>query len=232
MRKLTTSEFIIRASEIHNNIFNYDKVEYINTRTKIIITCILHGDFEMTPYHHISGQGCYRCSRNKHKDIESIITEASIIHNTRYTYTYDESNLNELIVNCKKHGEFKQNLYHHLYGHGCKKCNSSKGENKVEEFLIKNNIKYEKEKCFDTCKNKGYLRFDFYIKDLNILIEFNGIQHYKEIDRFGGLEYLNQVKENDLIKFNWSIDNNLKLITISYEDIDDINSILESNIFV
>jgi hypothetical protein len=46
MKKLTKEEFIQRALLIHNNKYLYDKVNYINTQTKVIITCPIHGDFE------------------------------------------------------------------------------------------------------------------------------------------------------------------------------------------
>lgn len=39
------TKFINRSKEIHNNFYNYDKVDYINARTKVIITCPEHGDF-------------------------------------------------------------------------------------------------------------------------------------------------------------------------------------------
>lgn len=57
----TKDEFIERAIKIHGNTFNYSKVEYINTNSKVTITCKEHGDFEQRPHDHISKikkQGC------------------------------------------------------------------------------------------------------------------------------------------------------------------------------
>ena len=60
-KKLTTEEFIIRAQKAHGNKYDYSKVNYINIRTKIIITCPEHGDFFQTPNRQISGNGCKEC---------------------------------------------------------------------------------------------------------------------------------------------------------------------------
>lgn len=56
-----TEKFIEQASKIHNLKYNYDKVNYINYNTKIIITCKIHEDFEQTPAKHLMGQGCSTC---------------------------------------------------------------------------------------------------------------------------------------------------------------------------
>ena len=61
MRKITKEEFIQRASTIHNNKYLYDKVNYVNTSTKVTITCPIHGDFKQTPNNHLQGQGCQKC---------------------------------------------------------------------------------------------------------------------------------------------------------------------------
>ena len=62
MKKLTAEEFIIKAIKVHNNNFIYNKVKYINSRTKVTITCPIHGDFEQLPSGHLNGYGCPGCS--------------------------------------------------------------------------------------------------------------------------------------------------------------------------
>jgi hypothetical protein len=49
---------------MHNNYYNYSKVNYINSFTKVLITCPIHGDFEQTPSSHLSGRGCPKCKRS------------------------------------------------------------------------------------------------------------------------------------------------------------------------
>lgn len=64
----TREEFIEDANKIHNYFFKYDKVEYINTNTKVTITCPIHGDFEQLPSAHLKGQGCPHCYA-EHKNL-------------------------------------------------------------------------------------------------------------------------------------------------------------------
>lgn len=53
-------------------------------------------------------------------------------------------------------------------------------------LLIENNIKFISEKRFNGCKNINELPFDFYLPNQNLLIEYDGIQHFKPINFFGG----------------------------------------------
>jgi hypothetical protein len=62
MKKLTTDEFNLRATEIHNNKYDYSLVEYKNSRTKVKIICPIHGTFEQIPYVHLKPCGCPKCS--------------------------------------------------------------------------------------------------------------------------------------------------------------------------
>ena len=115
-----------------------------------------------------------------------------------------------------------------LQGYRCPKCNESKGEKIISKWLDKNLIKYEKEKKFPDCKYKKELRFDFYLEDYNICIEYDGIQHFRP-KSFGGQNKdkefkLTQIRDN--IKTKYCEDNNIKLIRIKYTDYDNIEKIL------
>jgi hypothetical protein len=61
IHKYDTNIFIEKANKIHKNKYDYSKVDYINIDTKIIILCKLHGEFEQTPYGHLSGNNCPKC---------------------------------------------------------------------------------------------------------------------------------------------------------------------------
>lgn len=62
MRKVTTEEFIKRARAIHGDKYDYSKVVYVNTHTKVCIICPEHGEFWMTPANHLKSQRCRYCS--------------------------------------------------------------------------------------------------------------------------------------------------------------------------
>lgn len=59
---LTTDNFIEKSIKFHMGKYDYSKVNYVNGKTKVIITCPIHGDFSQMPYHHIKGVGCPGCA--------------------------------------------------------------------------------------------------------------------------------------------------------------------------
>ena len=114
-----------------------------------------------------------------------------------------------------------------LKGHGCPECVNSKGETIISEYLKENNINYISEYTFDDCRNKRPLPFDFYLPDYNLLIEYDGEQHFEPVDFFGGEEQFEYQKYNDNIKNTYCIKNNINLIRIPYWDFDNIEKILD-----
>ena len=67
MKKLTQEEFIQKAKDCHNNFYDYSKTEYINSRTKVCITCPKHGDFWQLSHSHLQGQGCQNVLKKNNK---------------------------------------------------------------------------------------------------------------------------------------------------------------------
>ena len=116
----------------------------------------------------------------------------------------------------------------------CPKCNMSVGENKIIEFMEKNNINYSRQKKFDDCKDKYLLKFDIYDEDHNILIEFQGEQHYFPVD----FETNNPEKANiqfetlqkrDKIKSDFCKKNSIPLICIPYYERNNVEKFLINN---
>lgn len=60
-KKLTTEEFISRAKKVHGDKYEYSKVEYFDSRTKVCIICPEHGDFWQSANIHLRGHGCPIC---------------------------------------------------------------------------------------------------------------------------------------------------------------------------
>ena len=113
---------------------------------------------------------------------------------------------------CPLHGLFKQTPSNHLIAKsGCPACSQSYGEKQVEIFLKSKNINYTKQKKYKDCININMLPFDFYLPDYNICIEFNGIQHYKPVDIFGGEESFKLTKLRDGIKEKYCKNNELSI---------------------
>ena len=95
--------------------------------------------------------------------------------------------------------------------------NISKGNSKIIEILNSNNIQYETEKKFNSCKDKRELPFDFYIEN-KYLIEYDGKQHFDKNSIFD-YEYTHN---HDLLKSKWCKENNIPLIRIPYTHYDNL----------
>jgi hypothetical protein len=214
-------EFIKKAKEVHGEKYDYSLVEYNDCKIKIKIVCPAHGVFEQTPDSHIRGAGCPSCSGNKKLTTKEFIKKAKEVHGEKYDYSLtDYKGVDNIIkIVCPIHGIFEQTPYKHVRRkQGCAVCKFSHGEREIYNILKNNNIKFIHQYRFKNCKFKNPLPFDFYLPEDNICIEFQGIQHFKKIDFWGGENMLKKQKEHDKIKENYCIENNIKLIKINYND--------------
>ena len=219
--KINQNEIIKRFINIHYNKYDYNLVEYTSIHKVIKIICSEHGVFEQTPSNHLKGQGCMMCKlKNQSLNNTDFITKSSIKHDNKYDYSLVEyiGTHKKVKIICKKHGIFEQSPNSHLNGKGCPICKESKGERLISKFLNDNNIEYIREKRFDTCKGKITYPFDFYLPDYNCCVEFDGIQHFKPIEFFGGENSLSTSKIRDNIKTKFCKDNEIKLIRIKYDE--------------
>lgn len=240
MRKLTREEFINRANIIHNFKFLYDNSIYVNVDTKLEIICPIHGPFQQRPDHHLKGHTCKRCSvipsiESRRVLKNEYIEHCSKIHNNFYDYSRCEYFLGKDMVDiiCPNHGVFTQRADHHKRGSGCPHCKIvSKGEIAISKYLIEHDIPFKFQKTYNSLRgtlNQLY-KFDFYIPHLNLLIEYDGIQHFKPIEYFGGEKHLEYVLKNDNIKNQFCIDSNIPLLRISYKE--NITKKLREHLFV
>ena len=103
---------------------------------------------------------------------------------------------------------------------GCKKCSINKNRNEIEiqNFFIKNNIKFLPQHKFDNLKFKNHLFFDFYLPDYNLCVEYDGKQHYESFDFFGGDDMFKIIQERDKLKNEYCINNNIGLLRIKYNE--------------
>lgn len=238
---LTTKQFIEKAKEIHGNKYDYSKVNYIKNTIPIIIICLEHGEFEQLPRVHLAGHGCPECGKivrgqKRSVPINEQLDKCKEVHNNFYDYSLvpnDTKWRDKIKIICPIHGIFEQTLGNHLKGTGCPKCNQSKGEKEIEQFLLKNNIEFisQYEIDIDTSINQtGIARIDFYIPFKNLFIEYNGQQHYISIKYFGGEITFNRQQKRDKYVRNYCEQNNIKLIEIPYTELNNIENILKENI--
>lgn len=111
--RLSKSDFRDRARIVHGDRFDYDRVEYLSTHTKVVIGCPVHGAFEQTPANHLQGQGCPDCGRlsatrsQTHDQLE-VVTRFRETFGDRYGYGFVEySGMHEKVrIVCPDHGVF------------------------------------------------------------------------------------------------------------------------------
>jgi uncharacterized protein YbaR (Trm112 family) len=241
IQRSTSTIFTTQADKIHKGKFDYSLVNYKTNNIPVDIICKKHNiTFQQTPDNHMSSKFCCPlcCSElkttNKNSQSE-FIEKATEIHGNRYDYTnvkYKNNNTTVKIF-CNTHQEiFEQRPCDHLHWQGCPKCNITKGEQRIINFLQKNNIKYKQQKTFPDLKNKNrYYKFDFYLPDLNCLIEYDGAQHFRPVN-FGGisderaLEGHQKVLINDKIKNDYAIKHEIILLRIPYTEFKNIEQIL------
>lgn len=220
MSTLTKQQFIEKAKEIHNNKYDYSKVDYKHSQIKVIIRCPIHGDFFQTPANHLQGTNCPKC--NKHNlaahlnlGINEFIKKSVEKHGNIYDYSKVNyiNNRTKVIIICPEHGEFEQSPAGHLKGQQCPKCNYSKGEAALEEIFKKHNIKYIREYKLPLYK----FRYDFYLPEHNLLIEFHGGQHFFPVKWFGGIEAFKEQQKKDAFKRSLAREYKIPLIEIHYK---------------
>lgn len=125
-----------------------------------------------------------------------------------------QSGTDVMQLKCRLHGVFSANIDAIRRGFGCKSCNFSRGERYIAAALDELEIPFETQKKFDTCRDLRPLPFDFWLPDFNILIEFQGRQHYESFDRWGGAKSLQEVQRRDKIKRGWCSENEIPLLEI------------------
>lgn len=241
LKRKTQEDFIKKAKQVHDDRYDYSKVNYFKNSTKVTIICPVHGEFQQTPANHLKGSGCKKCSNLKFTlTKEQFIENAIKIHGNKYNYSKVEYILSnqKVIIICPEHGEFLQTPNSHSSQEcGCPVCNSSKGELKICEYLEKNKINFTIQEWFENSKTQcinpktGFsLLFDFYLPDYNLAIEYDGEQHFRSVNWFGGKEGLESQQYRDQIKNQYCKDNNIELLRIRWNQFNNIEEILKGKI--
>ena len=128
LKRKKIEKFIEDAIKIHGEKYDYSKVEYVNSKTKVCIICKYHGEFWQTPDSHIyQKNGCPKCS-GQYMDRDYFIECSEKKHSNKYDYSKVEyiNNKTKVCIICPEHGEFWQTPHNHIRGVGCPECGGSK----------------------------------------------------------------------------------------------------------
>lgn len=200
--------------------------EYINANTPILHRCKKHDTiWRALPMHILEGSGCIQCKgekiyNNKVKGIEIYKREVEqMTDNIEVVSIYYINARTPILHKCTVCGcIWNASPDNILRGYGCPECSLSKGEKEIKAYLMHHNINYITQYTFNDCKNIHALPFDFYLPDYNLCIEYDGIQHFKPIEYFGGEAVFKETVIRDSIKTNYCILNNIYLFRIRYDE--------------
>lgn len=236
MRRLTKEQFIERARKVHGNTYSYKKTVYQIAAKKATITCSKHGDFQQRPNDHLRGNGCPTCKFDKIASMKrgtkaDFVRRANKVHDNEYTYknvVYVNA-ITKVQIDCKEHGPFFQTPDKHLSGSSCPMCShfTSRGEREMHRVLRGLGIHYERQKTFpDLCGTtpNSRLKYDVFVPSHDLLIEYDGAQHFEPIRIKGRLTNEQAIsahlttKRNDKKKTEYAHKQGYRLERIRYDE--------------
>ena len=217
--------FLKKVREVHGGKYQYIESSYQNTQSPIKFICPKHGEKSQIVHKHLSSKGCPACTQDKltksmTKSFDQFVVEANKIHDNKYQYieaTYQKALVHTEII-CPLHGSFWQSPDNHLHGKGCKSCNESQGEKAIRRILVLNEIEFFEQWTDHDCIKIKPLKFDFYLPSFDIIIEFDGQQHFRPTGFFGGKKAFRKLKEYDQFKDSWAKKHQIRLLRIAYFD--------------
>lgn len=228
-RRLTNDQF---KQKVFNQVGNeYTFLEkYINTRTELKVRHNICGyEYRITPDSFLHNRNrCPYCNKQRHKTkdyfekyIQQMADDEYSIVSEYYGASYP------VTLKHKKCGHIwtiKPSIF--MQGVRCPHCNNFVGEQFIQLLLDFNKLSYKHAYGFSDLKDKHKLHYDFYIPSQNILIEYQGVQHYKPIQHFGGKSKFEIQQKHDQLKRDYARKNGYNLIEVPYtirkrEDIKD-----------
>lgn len=241
--RMTMAEFIKRSTALFGGRYDYsliNKETYKGYGLEVPIICPVHGEFKQSPQNHLSGRGCYKCGKASMAAKQRYTRDELVeLFRKEFGDKYDYSNFKEedyknrkskIKVICPEHGVWEVSVDSHLYQKsGCPSCKRSRGEEVIANYLDDNKIEYIPQYKISNvsllCLNKNIL-VDFYLPKYNTIIEFNGIQHYKDIQFFNERTFEQQQWRDDSVRRYCKI-HGIKLIEIPYTEINNVETILK-----
>lgn len=197
---------------------------YVNWKTKM---CFVHkkcgNTFLMEANSFLQGRRCPKCQHIagmiKHRKSDSEFkSDIAKKYGNEYTVLghYTKNNVKVKVRHNKCGNEWGVLPANLLYGFGCPACSLSHGEQMIRRFLVKRHITFEPQKKFEGLVDTSNLSYDFFLPEYGVLIEYQGIQHYKPVEWFGGDKAFSKQVNHDLLKKKYASEHGYKLLCIKY----------------
>lgn len=223
--RYTSEAFSVRLHSVHPNI---DLVGLLTSVKKpTLFRCTIDGyEWSAIPNDVLKSLGCPKCNGRVSMSHQEYVDLVRSIHpNVDVVEEFQYKSI-PILHRCAIHDyTWATRPYHVLNGHGCPLCCSSVGERFVRNYLIQHNIGFEPQYKFEHCRNKKQLPFDFYLPELNVCIEYDGIQHFRPVEFFGGQTAFEECRKNDAIKNKFCETSQIILLRIRYDQ--DIFQVLD-----
>ncbi len=210
----------------------------LKSSTTISYVCPIHGVRNITVDNMIHEHGCYYCGRKSvgdklrlssdqvKKTVDSI-NGNTLLNPDDYTGTH----VRNLRIRCSCGNEFYTSFYNYTKKgvNKCKSCSmaNSRGEKLISDCLNSISIPFIREYKFDDCRDKRKLPFDFYLPNENKIIEFDGMQHFEEVNN---RNHAMTVK-HDTIKNNYCKEHNIPILRIPYWEGSNIEQLVKDFIY-
>ena len=207
----TTEQFIEKARQVHGDKYDYSKVEYVNSATKVCIICPEHGEFWQRPHNHLMGKGCCACAGNLHLTLEEVkIRINENIKGTDFEIIDIHFNSHDdchFTLKCKKCGQvrvFDKHLVCKNRKAVCKTCEKKKNDLKAKCKILKRLERsdyelvdykfnsYDDCHCTLKCKKCGVIKMNTY----------QSIMHYKQVCKICNYNERYQQALQNAIKYN------------------------------
>ena len=210
----TTPQYLAKVKSVHGDRYDYSKVVYVGSLSKVPIICPEHGEFEQVASEHLRGNDCPKCAVDaRRSNTEDFAEKARVVHDNKYDYSkaaYTYSKRKVTIV-CPEHGDFEQKPNDHLRGKGCPACAKSVSQPELDIKALIESYGYEVQHRYrPTFLERKEL--DLYVPALKLAIEYCG-SHVHNVDRnFLGGEPKSKTYHYD--KWKACRDNGVALLTI------------------
>ena len=210
--------------------------KYLDSKSRYEVICPNGHNWKVTIANFNHGRRCVQCKYEKAGETQRLSYDYVNEQISKEGYTLlskEYNNAHELLeIECCEGHKFTMQWANWQQGYRCPFCNEKRsyGENVIEKYLVDNNIEYIREKQFSDCKDKQVLPFDFYIPHLNLCIEYDGEQHFREVKWFGGEQGFKKRIKHDKMKTEYCKENNINLLRIPYTEFKNIEEILRKAI--
>ena len=234
-KKLTHEQFVERVDAAHGPGVYRVIGRYVNKDTTVEVEHVACGRiFQAYPHNLGQGMGCRKCTGLLKQTIVDIRQRVRDGVGDEYVVVSDE------LINVSTPVQFKHEACGRTFwmrptdflnlGQRCPACQlSSKGEDRIEKWLLVDRVAFHREVRLPDCRDKHPLPFDFLVEindDLTAFIEFDGRQHYKADGRHTE-RMLQNTQRRDQIRNEYCLRNGYLLLRIPYFHIDDTELILE-----